>query len=293
LADTSYTGVRVIEVEKALIDDFYSDGRISLSNFDGRMRLSKCQNMFVVLKDRIPKDQGGVASALCRVQGDELVKLLVNQKTIMSTIRPRNKEQIFAFEALLNDDIQVVAMTGRAGTGKTLLAISAALRQIEEGRYDRIILARQMTQVGKNSIGFLPGDLYDKFLPYNQGYLCNFEQLLGSKSEGMLDNLPIDFIPLQLIRGASWSKSIVILDEAQNTTHHEILTFGTRIGEESKVIILGDLQQRDVSLSRESTGIHKLVNSPQMKENPISASIELIQCERGDVAKMFADIFGE
>jgi PhoH-like ATPase len=291
----SYTGVRVIEVQKQLIDNFYSRGEIEISNFDGRMRLSKHQNMFVVLKDEIPKEQGGVASALCRIVGDKLVKLSVSNKTIASSIRPRNKEQLFAFEALLSDDIQVVALTGKAGVGKTLLALSTALRQVEEGRYDKIILTRQMTQVGKNSIGFLPGDLDDKFLPFNQGYMCNFEYLYGDsmKSQATIEQLPIEFIPLQLVRGASWNKCIVILDEAQNTTHHEVLTFGTRIGEESKVILLGDLQQRDVQLSKEQTGIHRLVNSSLMKKSKFTASIELLKCERGCVSQLFANIFGE
>lgn len=296
MADSSYTGVRVIEVNKSIIDDFYSrGGEIDISIFDGRMRLNKHQNMYVVLKDEIPKDQGGVASALTRVEGNKLVKLNVNKKTLVSSIRPRNKEQEFAFDALLNDDIKVVALTGKAGVGKTILAISAALYLIEEGKYDRIILTRNMSQVGKNGIGYLPGDVLDKTLPFNQGYLCNFERLYGDsmKSQSTIEQLPVEFIPLQLIRGASWAKSIVILDEAQNTTHHEVLTFGTRIGEDSKAILLGDLQQRDVNLSKEATGIHKLINSPIMKESPISASIELLKCERGETAAMFAKVFEE
>ncbi len=292
----SYTGVRVIEVIKAMIDDFYSHGEIEISYFDGRMRLNKHQNMFVVLKDEIPKDQGGTASALCRVKGDKLVKLLVNKDTCMSSISPRNKEQLFAFEMLLNDSIQIVSMTGKAGVGKTFLALGMALHKLEERVYDKIILTKSMSQVGKSLIGFLPGDLDAKILPFNQGYLCNMEFLLGGRKknvEDLIDQMPIEFIPIQLVRGATWPKSLIIVDEAQNLGHLETLTVGTRVGEGSKIIFLGDLQQRDEKLSREATGIHKIVNSSLMKESPFTASIELIKCERGKVAEIFAEVFEE
>jgi PhoH-like ATPase len=295
LTNILYTGVKVIQVNKKLIDEFYFRGEIEASLFGEGAEFDKHQNMFVILKDETPKEQGGAASALARVEGDKLIKLFVSNKTCISSIYSRNKEQLFAFDALANNEIRVVALTGIAGTGKTILAIAAALQQVEEKKYDRIILTRPMTQVGKNTIGFLPGDLYDKFLPFNQGYLCNFERLLGdkSKTQTLMEQLPIDFIPLQLVRGASWDNSFIILDEAQNTTHHEILTFGTRIGEGSKVVILGDLQQRDVQLSKEATGIYKLVNSPLMKESSITASVELMKCERGEVAKIFSKVFEE
>jgi len=121
----NYTGVKVVETSKENIDSFYKNGFLDLSVFDGRMRLSKHQNMFLVIKDIIPKDNGGCASGLGRIVGDNVVKLKVNNDTRMSSVRPRNKEQLFAFDMLMDDSIQVVSMTGIAGTGKTILVLSS------------------------------------------------------------------------------------------------------------------------------------------------------------------------
>jgi len=292
----SYTGVKVIEINKEVINSFYSAGEIEISLLDGRMRLEKYQNMFVVLKDEVPKDQGGTASALCRVKGNKLVKLFVTKDTCMSSIAPRNKEQLFAFEMLLDDNIEIAAITGMAGTGKSLLALSAALHKLEERKYKRIILSNAMNQIGRDKIGFLPGDIMDKFLPFNQGYLCNIERLLGYKKDSvvnLMEQMPVEFIPLQVLRGADWPDSFIIIDEAQNINHNETLAFGTRAAENSKVVMLGDLRQRDTNLSREATGIYKFTNSSIAKESDFIASIELIKCERSRVAAIFAEIFEE
>lgn len=288
----NYTGIKVIHTSKENIGLFYRDGYLDLDIFDGRLRLSKHQNLFLVIKDEVPKEQGGCGSALGRVKGSRVCKLNVSDNTVLASVKPRNKEQIFAFEMLMDDNIQAISITGRAGTGKTLIAMATALSKIEERVYDRIILSRPMSQVGKKEIGFLPGSALEKFKPFNQGYMCNFEYLLGSKdTDAAMEQLPVEFVPIQLIRGASWPNSIILIDEAQNLGHLETLTVGTRVGEGSKIIFLGDLNQRDERLSRESTGIFKLTNSPIFKENLITASIELQKCERGPVPTIFSDIF--
>jgi PhoH-like ATPase len=290
----SYTGVKVLYTEKKNIDYIYRNGFIDLNIFDGRLRLSKHQNMFLVIKDEVPKDQGGAGSVLCWVKDSRAVKLKTSNATAMSAITPRNKEQAFAFEALLNNNISVVSITGKAGSGKTIMALSAALCGVETGEYSRVILVRNMVQVGKNHLGYLPGDLLEKTLPFNQGYLCNIERLLnnGKKSvNDLMDQMPIDFLPLQVIRGASWPNSVIILDEAQSCSTHEILTFGTRIDEGSKVILLGDLQQRDIQISKEATGLYKFINNPITKESNFVAHIELIKSERGKVAELFSKVF--
>lgn len=288
----SYTGVKVLYTNKENIDLVYKNGYIDLSIFDGRLRLNKNQNMFIVLKDEIPKEQGGTASVLCWVRGERAEKIKVDNNTSVSSICPRNKEQMFAFEALLDDNIQAIAIAGLAGSGKTFISSAAALYQIEQKKYDRIILTRPMSQVGKKEIGFLPGAILEKYLPFNQGYICNFEYLLGKKNlEAAMEQLPIEFIPIQLVRGASWPNSLVIVDESQNLGHHETLTIGTRVGEGSKIIFLGDLDQRDEKISKEGTGLYKIMNSPVFRESPITASIELLKCERGQIPEIFSEIF--
>lgn len=292
----SYTGVKVLYTSKENIDLVYKNGYIDLSIFDGRLRLNKNQNMFIVLKDEVPKEQGGVASVLCWVKGERAEKIKTDNNTSISSIRPRNKEQIFAFEALLDDNIPVVSLLGRAGVGKTILTLCAALQKVEEGVYDKIVLVRNMSQVGKNHIGFLPGLLEDKVMPFNQGYLCNIEQLVGgskNKVDDLIKQMKIEFMPLQLIRGASWINSFVVLDEAQNSTAHEILSFGTRAGENSKVVLLGDLQQRDINISKEGTGLFQFVNSSLSKQSELVAHIELIKSERGPVSTLFANVFSD
>ena len=290
----SYTGVKVLYTSKENIDLVYKNGYIDLNIFDGRLRLNKNQNMFIVLKDEVPKEQGGVASVLCWVKGERAQKVKVDSNTSISSIHPRNKEQIFAFEALLDDSIQAVAIAGAAGTGKTLISSAAALFKTEKNIYDRIILTRPMSQVGKKEIGFLPGDLLSKYMPFNQGYICNFEHLLGKQDiETAIEQLPIEFVPIQLVRGASWPRSLIIVDESQNLGHHETLTIGTRVGEGSKIIFLGDLDQRDEKISKEATGLYKVMNSPVFKENSLTASIELLKCERGPIPEIFSKIFAD
>jgi PhoH-like ATPase len=296
----NYTGVKVLHIDKEFIGLLYTEKKLDLGHFDGRLRLDKHQNLFVVLKDIVPKEQGGLASALCRVVRNELKLLKVSNETCMSGIQPRNKEQLFCFEALLDDSVPVVTITGRAGSGKSLLALSAALQKLEDGRYQRIILTKDMNQVGKKDIGFLPGALSEKFSPFNQGYLCNMEYLLGGNKtknrDSVLDTmeqLPIEFIPLQLIRGASWPDSFIIVDEVQNLNVHETLTVGTRVGENSKIVLLGDLKQRDVKIAKEATGIFKFINSPLTKDSALTASIELIKSERGPVSELFANVLEE
>jgi PhoH-like ATPase len=290
-----YTGIKVLHTQKENIDSFYRNGYIDLNVFDGRLRLSSYQNMFLVIKDEVPKEQGGCASALGRIKGTRAEKLKVNDNTTMSSIKPRNKEQLFAFDVLADDSISVVSLTGRAGVGKTLLFLSMAISKIEQGLYDRIILVNNLTQVGR-PLGALPGDVLEKSLPFNQGYLCNIERILNGdkrKVQDLIDQSKIEFMPLQVVRGASWARSIVCLDEVQNASPHEVLTFGSRVDEGSKVVLLGDLQQRDVKVSKENTGLYRFVNSSLSKESDFVAHIELIKSERGKVSELFANVFAD
>ena len=199
-------------------------------------------------------------------------------------------------QCILIDDLSHLYVTDDfIVTHNTILVLSAALQGIEKGRYERIILTRNMVQVGKNHLGYLPGSIDDKVMPFNQGYMCNIERLLNGKGSvtDLLEQMPIDFLPLQVIRGASWPNALVVLDEAQNCTPHEVLSFGTRVGENSKVVLLGDLQQRDTSMSREGTGLFRFINSPLSKESPLVAHIELIKSERGEIATLFSKVFSD
>lgn len=167
-------------------------------------------------------------------------------------IRPRNDEQKFALDACLNPDIQLVALTGGAGTGKTLLALASALAQ--ERDFDQIILSRPAVTLGNQDIGFLPGDQKTKMSPYLQPLMDNLNVIKAQfrpsskealKIEGLLKEEKLLISPLAYIRGRSLGKAFFIIDEAQNLTPHEIKTIITRAGEGTKMVFTGDIFQID------------------------------------------------
>jgi PhoH-like ATPase len=280
----SYTGVKVLEVEKDIIDAVYKDGEIEIWD----KRLALYENMYVVLKDSF----GSSSSALCRVKGGKLVVL---PKDLMASgISPKNKEQRMALDALLDDNVKVVALTGRAGTGKSLLAIAAALEKKEKKIYDRIILTKPQSQVTKYELGILPGTLEEKINPFFESFICSFEFIFGPSGrrvESALEHYNVVLTPMQLIRGMSWHNSIIIADEVQVLTYHDMVSLGTRVAEGSKLILLGDLAQRDEKIAKDKTGLFKFVNSDLAKNSKIVSSIELIKSERSEVAELFADVF--
>jgi PhoH-like ATPase len=195
----------------------------------------------------------------------------------------------------MDDTIQVVVLTGRAGTGKSLLTLAAAIQKIQEQKYNKVFLSKTMTNVGREHLGILPGSVEEKFNPYLASYRDNIEFLVGGdkgKADMLMEQSRFDFQPIQLIRGRSIMNSFMVFDECQNLGFHETLTIGSRVGEGSKIVILGDLNQRDEkSLTKDKTGLYKFVNSELAKESPLVASIELLKSERSAVASLFADVF--
>jgi PhoH-like ATPase len=285
---TPYTGVRVVSVEKGIIDSFYQNKEIDIwGDSEGWS-----QNLYVVLKDEVPKEQGGSASAIGRVKGNKIV--LVKNLAAVGNLKPKNKEQIMALDALMDDDIKVVVLTGQAGVGKTLVTLAAAISKIESKKYNKIIVSKNTVSVGKE-LGFLPGGLDEKFTPFNQGILCNVEYLLGGQKKAVPDAISqykIEFIPTAIVRGSSWHNSFVIVDEAQNLSPHELLTVGTRISEGSKLILLGDLNQIDVRMKKDATGLYRFVNSSLVRDSTFVSYIHLIKNERSEVSKLFSSVFG-
>lgn len=296
-----YSGSIILSTTKEIIGALYKNGEIEVLEAD----LVKKQNQYVILTDTIYNEKqeeifSGSTSAITKVKGNKLVKIPITRETVISGVRARNKEQIMTFDALLDPSIEVVTLTGSAGTGKTLQVLSAALYLKEKGAYEKIIISRQMTQVGNIELGILPGDLSEKMDPYLLNYMCNFSYLLGKNYkngtvpvEELIEQYNIEFIPFQLIRGATFPNSLVILDESQNATRHEILTLGTRIGENSKLVLMGDLLQRDIKISKANTGLYQWVNHPTVQASPLTASVHLTKCERSAICKLFAKVFEE
>jgi PhoH-like ATPase len=211
-------------------------------------------------------------------------------------IYPRNAEQAFAVNALMNPDVSLVAISGKAGTGKTLLALAAALQQ--EKSFDYIYLARPIVSLSNKDIGFLPGDVNDKISPFMQPLFDNLGFIkhkfnIHSKEGQRIDDLQKEkkllIAPLAYIRGRSISNAFFIIDEAQNLTPHEIKTIITRAGEGTKMIFTGDIEQIDSPyLDKKSNGLSHLF--ARMKGQDIFAHINLEKGERSFLAEVASNL---
>ncbi len=278
---TNFTGVRVVETTAERINELYKKKSIVIGKKD-------FPNSFIVFKTE------GQQSALTRVDSTGLSANLISDKLSAGKFKPRNKEQFMALDMLMDDKVQVVLMSGRAGTGKTIAALAAALSKLEDDKYEEIILTRPMSQVGKWDLGSLPGNVDEKLLPYLGNFQSNLAQLgAGKDMELLMNRYSIRCIPIQLMRGCSFSKSFIILDEAQVLDEHEMLTIGTRVGEGSKIVICGDLKQIDTKIAANKTGLYKVFNSKLAKESSLVGAIELLKVERGPVSLLFTEIFEE
>ncbi len=211
-------------------------------------------------------------------------------------IEPRNAEQTFSLHALLNPEIKLVSLTGKAGTGKTLLALAAALHQHEQ--YNQILLARPIVPLANRDLGFLPGDVKEKIGPYMQPLFDNLGVIKSRfKSQGkenflideMLRNEQLVITPLAYIRGRSLSDSFFIIDEAQNLTPHEVKTIITRAGEGTKMVFTGDIEQIDSPyLDMQSNGLAYLTD--KMKGQDLFAHVNLVKGERSYLAELASHI---
>lgn len=208
-------------------------------------------------------------------------------------ISPRTKNQEMILKTIQNK--QITVLHGCAGTGKTAMAIAMALKLLEYNRFDKIVVVRPMTTVdgnGKNSLGYLPGDIGEKTGPYSNAITQLFLDYVGEKEyDSMVKANKICFESLALIRGATFNNSIIILDESQNTTKHEILSFLTRIGT-SKIIITGDISQSDMKMQKDQlSGLDCAIK--YLKDIPEIGFVEMkdVDIQRakivGDIIKAF------
>ncbi|HKA89217.1 MAG TPA: PhoH family protein [Haliangiales bacterium] len=286
-----YPGVRDVEVAGSQIDAFYHDGSIGIDETDLH------PNEYLLLKSR---DTTG-HTALGRWDGAQkrVVPIRKLREGVWG-IRPRNKEQHFALDALLNDDIKLVTLVGKAGTGKTLVAIAAGLQKVvEEDIYHKLLVSRPVYPLGRD-IGFLPGDIEEKLNPWMQPIYDNVEFLLGfssnreGKKEGrsyteMIDLGYIEIEPLTYIRGRSIPGQYLIVDEAQNLTPHEVKTIITRVGDGTKIVLTGDPYQIDNPyVDAANNGLTTVVE--RFKDEAIAGHVTLSKGERSALAELASNI---
>ena len=287
-----YMGVRELEVGKGDIDDFYSRGELSPP--DGVNGVYP--NEFALLKDRNAPNH--TALSKYNAQKGRFVPLLKSLKEGAWGLRPRNKEQSFALDLLLNDEIKLVTIVGKAGTGKTLLAIAAGLQKtMEEQVYQKMLVSRPVFPLGKD-IGFLPGTVEEKLNPWMQPIYDNVEFLMGlsraDKKAGrsyreLIDLGLVAIEPLTYIRGRSIPNQYIVVDEAQNLTPHEVKTIITRVGDNTKIVLTGDPYQIDNPyVDSTSNGLVHVVN--KFKHERLAGHITLTKGERSALAELASNV---
>lgn len=281
-SSASYSGSREMSISKEQLDKFFDEGHLEAIEED-----SLVPNEFVVMKC---KDATG--SGLAIYANHQLSALQCKTGPSMSSFKSRNKEQRFAVEALLRPEIELVTLTGLAGSGKTYVALMAGLDGLQEGRYSRIVISRSIQPVGRD-IGFLPGDVGEKMTPWMAPIMDNFRAMMGDKDltyfQIMMDKGELEVAPLSFIRGRTFNDAYVIVDEAQNATIHELKTIITRVGKNSKVVLLGDTDQIDTPyIDRLSNGLSIVIH--KFKHLAETAHIHLDKGQRSNIATVASSI---
>ncbi len=287
--DELYSGMTEMPVAGADVDAFYAQGALPLTENGLKA------NQYVLLRDRDNPSH----SAIGRFDGaaKKLVPLRKLRDGVWG-IRPRNKEQHCALDLLLCDDIKLVTLIGKAGTGKTMLALAAGLQKVvEEQLYSKLLVSRPIFPLGRD-VGYLPGDIEEKLNPWMQPIYDNVEFLMGlSKQERgkgrsyqeLIDLGYIEIEPLTYIRGRSIPNQFIIVDEAQNLTPHEVKTIITRVGEQTKVVLTGDPYQIDNPyVDATSNGLTTVVE--KFKGEPVAGHVTLSKGERSALAELASNV---
>lgn len=330
--DELFTGNTNIEVDREVIDKYKEDKRINLPHaFNGsETEAVDNEKEQFISPETDSQEQTGPDAFKSTFYPNQFITLLNKGEAYLTFynykesalvplryyrdseyifgIKARNTEQKMAFELLLDDNIQMVSLIGKAGTGKTLLAMAAGLHKVvEENKYSRLVISRPISPIGKD-IGYLPGTKMEKFNPWMQPIYDNMEILIHSHDDSSeskngrifnkkrpllddyLDNGFIELEPLTYIRGRSLPDQFIIIDEAQNLTSHEMKTIITRAGERTKIVLTGDPYQIDIPyLDSESNGLSMSVE--KLKREKITGHITLEKGERSKLADIAARYF--
>ena len=285
-----YNGFVIQSVDEQIIDRYYDGEAITITEDEADELWHPNQYVMMVSNSNEKK------SALAKFENYHTpLKNIIHKKIPDWNIEARNKEQAFAIDMLMNPNIKIVSLVGRAGSGKTLMAIAAGLQQTiglrsDENHYDRLIVSRPIQPLGKD-IGFLPGTMEEKMLPWLMPIQDNLKFLMGDKTslQMYIDKGKIEVEALTYIRGRSIANAYIVIDEAQNLTKHEVKTIITRIGEGSKVILTGDIEQIDnVYVNETSNGLAHAIE--KFKEYPIAGHVTFRKGERSELATLASKV---
>lgn len=291
--DSLYTGVIVHHVEGEIINELYSRREVSVGMIPDLPKMYP--NQYIVLKN-IASSQRGIARL--DKKKNKLVPLLDISKGVWG-IKPKNLEQTIALDMLLNDDIKLITLVGKAGTGKTLLAVAAGLQKsLDDQNYKKLIVSRPIVPMGKD-LGYLPGDINEKMGPWMKPIFDNIDFLINGynttnkgitvSGKDLMEQNMLEVEPLTYIRGRSIPYQYMIVDEAQNLSSHELKTIITRAGEGTKIVLTGDCEQIDSPyLDSLSNGLTYTVE--RFKDQAIAAHITLIKGERSELAEIASNV---
>ncbi len=287
--DKVYEGYAEVLVDDEFIEQFYEGKEMFLEESAVKEKLYPNQFLLLISSSNPKK------SAICRFAEFKSPLKRINVKDYSKSwgVVPRNKEQTFAYDLLFDDDIPLVSLIGRAGSGKTLMAIAAGLEQclgIAERKYKKIVVSRPVQPMGKD-IGFLPGTMEEKMLPWLMPIHDNLELVLGNKAQikSYFEKGLIEVEALTYIRGRSISNAFIIIDEAQNLTAHEVKTIITRVGENTKIILTGDIEQIDNIYTNEtSNGLTYAIE--KFKKAELSGHITFRKGERSKIATLASKV---
>ncbi len=288
--DELYTGYTELEIEREQIDSLYKNNSLQLSE------AKLFNNQFAILKDMANPSH----SALTRLSSQtNTLKPIIKPTQEVWGISARNKEQVFALDLLLDDDVQLVTLVGKAGTGKTLLAIAAGLHLVsDERRFQRLLVSRPIFPLGRD-LGYLPGTIEEKLNPWMQPIFDNVEFIMGRSHFSRQHNkrsyqelIDLDLLqiePLTYIRGRSIASQFMIVDEAQNLTPHEVKTIISRAGEGTKIVLTGDPYQIDHPyVDSTNNGLVHIVN--RFRNQGLFGHVRLKKGERSVLAEAAANL---
>jgi len=288
-----YSGARSLDVDPAQIDAFYQSSVLAPPD---DLDLPLHANEYLLLRDLT--NPSHTALGRYHAEGKQITPLRRGPKEGVWGVRPRNKEQAFALDLLLDDEVKMVTIVGKAGTGKTLLAIAAGMQKVmEEGVYSKMLVSRPIFPLGRD-LGYLPGTVEEKLNPWMQPIYDNVEFLMGlsraDKQAGrsyqeLLDLGIMEIEPLTYIRGRSIPQQYMIVDEAQNLTPHEVKTIVTRAGDDTKIVLTGDPYQIDNPyVDSTNNGLVHVVN--RFLGEPLAGHVTLIKGERSPLAELAANL---
>ena len=305
-ADKIYSGLATILVDDEMIDRFYDGEDIRLTE---EMAIQQQASLYANCYIMLLSSSNQKKSCLSRFKSyhEPLKRVVDYKKSLKWGVFPRNKEQTFAFDLLMNPDIPLVTLIGQAGSGKTLCAIAAGMEQslymgttlsdqmkdmgLIETNYKKLVVSRPVQPLGRD-IGFLPGSMEEKMMPWLKPIQDNMQFIMGNDRiflQDMMEKGTVELEALTYIRGRSISNAFIVIDEAQNLTAHEVKTIITRVGEGTKIVLTGDIEQIDnVYTNETSNGLTYAIE--KFKHSPLSGHITFTKGERSRLATEAAKI---